>query len=70
MKLEPVHELVAYGRTDFYGWPANFGMWRFGDDLLVGFEKGAHHYNGFGFHAIDHDIPTRKVFARLTPGGE
>ncbi len=68
MKLK--HSFVAYGEDLFFAWPANNGMWRFGDELFVGFSEGRHKYNGHGFHAFDHDFPLKLVFARLTPGGQ
>ncbi|MBQ5973530.1 MAG: exo-alpha-sialidase [Oscillospiraceae bacterium] len=67
--MELTRGAVAYGEEMFYGWPANCGIWRFGDELLVGFSEGRHHYNGPGRHAIDHDEPIRTVFARLGTDG-
>ncbi|MCY4063201.1 MAG: sialidase family protein [Chloroflexi bacterium] len=36
----------------FAGWPANYGMWHWGDEIVVGFTVGAHRTVGRG-HAID-----------------
>jgi hypothetical protein len=37
----------------FGGWPANHGMWIWGDEILVGFSTGIHKSLGPEFHNID-----------------
>jgi hypothetical protein len=54
----------------FGGWPANHGMWAWGDELLVGFAAGYFKDNGPGLHAIDHDRPEEHLLARSLDGGE
>ncbi len=61
------HITVAFDEPSFFGWPANHGIWKFDDELLVGFEKGIHHYNGPDVHALDRTIPTIRMFARFRP---
>lgn len=61
------HITVAFDEPSFFGWPANHGIWIFDDELLVGFEKGIHHYNGPDVHALDRTIPTIRMFARFRP---
>ncbi len=61
------HNIVAFEEYSFFGWPANHGIWRFNDELLVGFEKGIHHYNGPGVHALDRTKPTVRMFGRFRP---
>ena len=65
--MKVTHNTVAIGKTDFFGWPANHGIWKFNDELLVGFEKGIHHYNGPDVHALDRTKPTIRMFARFCP---
>ncbi len=65
--MKVTHNIVAYDELSFYGWPANHGIWKFNNELLVGFEKGIHHYNGPGVHALDRTKPTLRMFARFRP---
>jgi hypothetical protein len=52
----------------FGGWPANHGVWSWGDEILVGFEAG-HFKNNDRTHAIDYDKPAEHVLARSLDGG-
>lgn len=54
----------------FGGWPANHGMWIWGDELLVGFSVG--YFKNFDptKHAIDREKPEEHVFARSLDGGK
>ena len=54
----------------FGGWPANFGIWSWGNEILCGFAAGHSKDNGPGFHAIDHDKPEEHLLARSLDGGE
>ncbi len=65
--MKVTHNVIAFEKSSFFGWPANHGIWKSGNDLIVAFEKGIHHYNGPGVHALDRTIPTQKVFARFNP---
>jgi hypothetical protein len=38
--LSAEHVIVATENNRFHGWPANNGIWQWGDELLVGFTKG------------------------------
>lgn len=53
----------------FGGWPANHGMWSWGNELLVGFAAGHQKDNGPERHAIDHDKPEEHLLARSLDGG-
>ncbi len=53
----------------FGGWPANHGIWSWGDEILVGFEAGYFRNNERG-HAIDYAKPAEHVLARSLDGGE
>lgn len=54
----------------FGGWPANHGIWSWGNELLVGFGAGYMKDNGPDRHAIDHDRPEEHLLARSLDGGE
>jgi len=53
----------------FGGWPANNGMWSWGNEMLVGFSLG-YFKNVEKGHAIDRDKPSLLRFARSLDGGE
>ncbi len=52
----------------FAGWPANYGMWRWGEEIVVGFTVGAHRTVERG-HALDKQQPFVNVQARSLDGG-
>src|SRR5437879_6245943 len=52
----------------FGGWPANHGLWAWGDEILVGFSLG--YYQVREGHHIDHDRPEEHVLARSRDGGK
>ncbi len=54
----------------FGGWPANHGIWSWGNEILVGFGAGYFKDNGVGRHAIDHDRSEEHLLARSLDGGE
>lgn len=61
------HSVVCYSETAYSAWPANGGMWRWGDEILVSFNRGAFDPSG-GFHRISPG-PKQNVFARSMDGG-
>ena len=52
----------------FAGWPANNGIWSWGDEILVGFTLG--YFKKSDGHAIDGEKPSFLRFARSQDGGE
>jgi hypothetical protein len=54
----------------FGAWPANHGIWSWGNEILVGFSAGYFKDNGPDRHAIDHDRPEEHLLARSRDGGE
>jgi hypothetical protein len=60
--------VVYYERGRFAGWPANHGMWAWGNEILVGFSRGYDKDRG-RFHHIDHDRPEEFLLARSKDGG-
>jgi hypothetical protein len=69
---EPVvrHVNVYAEPGRFGGWPANHGLWCWGDEILVGFSAGHFRDNGPERHAIDHDRPEEHLLARSRDGGK
>jgi hypothetical protein len=61
--------IIVYKEAGRYaGWPANHGIWQWGNEILVGFEIG-HLKSSEKYHAIDYDRPEEHVLARSINGG-
>lgn len=54
----------------FAGWPANHGIWSWGNEILVGFSLGEYKDLGPDRHAINREKPEENVLARSRDGGE
>ena len=66
----PAKHVIVYRETGrFGGWPANHGIWSWGDEILVGFSAGYLKNLGPDRHPIDHDKPEEHVLARSLDGG-
>lgn len=64
------HHVIVYKAPGRYGgWPANHGIWSWGDEILVGFEAGYFKYSATR-HSIDFDRPAEHLLARSLDGGE
>lgn len=61
---------VFYEQGRFGGWPANNGIWMWGNEILVGFARGYHKDLGPTMHNIDREKPEESLFARSLDGGE
>ncbi len=65
------HLKVFYEKGRFAGWPANNGIWQWGNEILVGFNLG---YlappEEKGLHQIDSVRPRSSMLARSLNGGE
>jgi len=67
-------EVLKHGKVyeeagRFGGWPANNGIWSWGNEILVGFSAGWHlRRPGFG-HQIDNSKPREPRLARSLDGG-
>ncbi len=65
------HTVVVYQVPGRYAaWPANFGIWSWGDEILVGFQSGYFKRQTPEMHPIDHDRPAEDLLARSLDGGE
>src|SRR5437867_8655695 len=68
--VEPPKHIKVYAEPGrFGGWPANHGIWSWGNEILVGFEAGFFKDKAQG-HAIDYARPAQHVLARSLDGGE
>src|SRR5438045_9772126 len=65
----PVRNVVVYKTPGRYaGWPANHGIWNWGDEILVGFESGQFKVNR-SIHARDCSQKGEHLLARDSDGG-
>ncbi|HVT93344.1 MAG TPA: sialidase family protein [Bryobacteraceae bacterium] len=67
------HTVKVYGQSGrFAGWPANYGIWSWGNEILVGFEAGYFHLRqpGEHEHSIEYKKPSEHLLARSLDGGE
>jgi len=64
------HVTIYREKGRFGGWPANHGIWSWGNEILVGFSRGYYKYLGPDRHAIDRERPEEHLFARSMDGGE
>ncbi len=64
------HVMVYHQPERFGGWPANHGIWSWGDEILVGFSAGYHKDLGPERHNIDHDRPEEHLLARSRDAGK
>jgi hypothetical protein len=62
------HGIVYKEDGRFAGWPANNGIWSWGNEIVVGFTLG--YFKIKTGHAIDPDKPKVTRFARSLDGGE
>lgn len=69
--LAQEHVIVYKEAGRFAGWPANHGIWSWGDEIVVGFEAGFFRTNpGNREHAIDYSRPEHHYLARSKDGGK
>lgn len=61
--------VVVYREPNRYsGWPANYGIWSWGDEIVVGFTRG--YYAPVQGHTRDKDKPFETMLSRSLDGGE
>jgi hypothetical protein len=63
------HVTVYREEGRYAGWPANYGIWSWGDEIVVGFTAG-YPTEKDGFHARDKDRPFTTMQARSLDGGQ
>jgi hypothetical protein len=65
----PQHVLVYRQPGRFGGWPANHGIWSWGNEILVGFSAGYFKHREWMYHQNDPAKPEVPAFARSLDGG-
>jgi hypothetical protein len=66
-----VKHVVVYREPGrFGGWPANHGIWIWGNEIIVGFSRGYYKDLGPERHNIDREKPEEHLLARSLDGGE
>ena len=63
----PKHVIVYQEPGRFGGWPANHGIWNWGNEILVGFERAYYQANDKN-HSIVWDKPAELGLARSLDG--
>ena len=63
------HVIVYRQPGRFAGWPANYGIWSWGHEIVLGFTLGYIDVAG-GFHARDKTKPFANMQARSVDGGQ
>jgi len=66
--LDMDHITVFRENGRYAGWPANYGIWSWGEEIVVGFTLGYHDSSG-GFHTRDRERPFVGMQARSLDGG-
>jgi hypothetical protein len=66
--MQKEHVTVYRQAGKFAGWPANYGMWAWEDEIVVGFTQCIHQTDA-GFHARRNDLPACPLQARSHDGG-
>ena len=64
-----VHGEVQFETGRYGGWPANGGIWNWGDEIVTVFTLGYYRADTRGMHPIDRELPRGKMQARSTDGG-
>lgn len=63
------HVKVYHEPGRFGGWPANHGIWSWGNEILVGYSRGYYRDLGATRHHIDREKPEEFWLARSLDGG-
>ena len=71
LEVPPTHTVVARAPGRYGGWPANHGIWAWGNEILVGFSWGHMREGGAeAGHPIDRQRPEEHMLARSLDGGQ
>lgn len=64
-----MQQITIYREAGRYaGWPANYGIWAWGDEIVVGFTVG-YFQGGAHYHTRDRERPFETLQARTLDGG-
>jgi BNR repeat protein len=69
MAEDAKHVKVYHEPGRFGGWPANHGIWSWGNEILVGYSRGYYRDLGATRHHIDREKPEQFWLARSVDGG-
>ncbi len=70
MSLQEVEHVDVYHEEgNFAGWPANHGIWSWGDEVVVGFLQGTLEPKDVPGHKIAYNLPSYCVQSRSLDGG-
>lgn len=64
------HVTVYQEEGRYGGWPANHGVWAWGNEIVVGFSAAYYKHQPAGRHQYDHTKPEEPRLARSLDGGE
>ena len=68
-RSQEIEHIVIYHADGRYaGWPANYGIWSWGDEIVTGFTLGFHD-DGGGFHSRNTEKPFTSKQSRSLDGG-
>ena len=62
------HKVIYCADGRYAGWPANYGIWSWGNEIVTGFTLGFHNKEG-GFHSRDIKKPFISMQSRSLDGG-
>ncbi|NLN04983.1 MAG: hypothetical protein GX166_09235 [Clostridiaceae bacterium] len=62
-----IHNIVCYDDKKYSAWPANGGLWNWGDEILVSFNRGSFNDNS-SFHRVTESSLKCVSIAVLTEG--
>ena len=63
------HVTIYQAEGRYAGWPANYGIWAWGDEIVLGFIAGYHKDTNGGLHSRDCSRPFETLQARSLDGG-
>jgi len=63
------HSILHQEAGRFCGWPANNGVWNWGDEIVVGFHL-KYYKESIEGHSINRNKPTTRLLARSLDGGK
>ena len=66
-----IRHVTVYSKAGRYGgWPANHGVWSWGNEIVVGFSAAYYQWIGPDRHPYDRSKPEEPYLARSVDGGE
>ena len=63
------HIVIFKAKNRYAGWPANYGIWSWGNEIVTGFSLGFIDKNAIGLHPRDTKRPFKSLQARSIDGG-